>query len=240
MQGQRELRAGALVVGGSGGIGSAIVRRLAARGWETWASGRSETALKELACLDAGCPVHAWPGDVSDLDVPALVDDVRSAECSLKAVVHCAGIIEPGPLTEVDQDAALRILRVNAVAPLVLTSLLIPYLGRPATVVFINSTQGVSAGKGVGAYAVSKYALRGAADGLRQDLVGAGVRVTNVFPGRTATPMQEALYAQRGDEYRADLLLQPETIADLVGWLVTLPPTAEVTDVTIRPSLKSY
>ena len=124
----------------------------------------------------------------------------------------------------------LKIMRSNALGPLALTALLLPLLAPGGTIVFINSSQGLSARKGAGAYAASKHALRAIADALRADLDGRGIRVTSIYPGRTATPMQQGLYASRNEPYHPELLLQPETIADLVLGVVSLPPAAEVTD----------
>jgi NADP-dependent 3-hydroxy acid dehydrogenase YdfG len=75
---------------------------------------------------------------------------------------------------------------------------------------------------------------------LRQEVNEQGIRVLCVYPGRTATSRQERLYAKEGKPYRPELLLQPEDIATMVVAALSLPRTAEVTDINIRPMLKSY
>jgi hypothetical protein len=52
--------------------------------------------------------------------------------------------------------------------------------------------------------------------------------------------MQESLYAERGEPYWPELLLQPDTLADLVHSVITLPPGAEITDLSVRPVATSY
>jgi NADP-dependent 3-hydroxy acid dehydrogenase YdfG len=67
-----------------------------------------------------------------------------------------------------------------------------------------------------------------------------GIRVLSVYPGRVATPKQELLYRNNRTEYNPDILLQPEDVASVVVRALTLPRTAEVTDISIRPLTKSY
>ena len=68
---------------------------------------------------------------------------------------------------------------------------------------------------------------------------GLGVRVLSVYPGRTATPGQRAIFAQEGRPYRPDVLLQPEDVAAAVAGALALPRTAEITEIMIRPMTKS-
>ena len=88
-------------------------------------------------------------------------------------------------------------------------------------------------------YAATKHALKGLADGLRQEVNAFGVRVISVFPGRTATPLQASLFELEGRQYVPKRLLQPEDVAAMVVQALALPPTAEVTDILIRPAIKS-
>jgi NADP-dependent 3-hydroxy acid dehydrogenase YdfG len=78
------------------------------------------------------------------------------------------------------------------------------------------------------------------ADSFRSEVNADGIRVLSVYPGRTATSRQKSLYEKKGNEYRPELLLQPEDIASVVINSLTLPRSAEVTDISVRPLLKSY
>jgi NADP-dependent 3-hydroxy acid dehydrogenase YdfG len=92
----------------------------------------------------------------------------------------------------------------------------------------------------VSQYSATKHALKAITDSLREEVNADGIRVLSVFPGRTATPQQATLYKLGRKDYQADLLLQPEDIASIVIAALTLPHTAEVTEIHIRPLLKSY
>jgi NADP-dependent 3-hydroxy acid dehydrogenase YdfG len=121
-----------------------------------------------------------------------------------------------------------------------LTQTLLPLLkSGKGQVVFINSSAGLKAGVNNAQYAATKSALIAIADGLRNELNSEGIRVLSVYPGRTATAMQETVYKMEGRTYRPERLLQAEDIAITVINALSIPRTAEITDIHIRPFLKS-
>jgi len=85
------------------------------------------------------------------------------------------------------------------------------------------------------AYAASKHGLRALADALRQEEAQHGIRVTSVYPGRTATPMQERVHRQEGQEYDATRFITPEAVATTILTALDLPRDAHLTDLTVRP-----
>ena len=87
-----------------------------------------------------------------------------------------------------------------------------------------------------GAYAASKHGLKALADALRAEEGGNGIRVTSVYPGRTATPMQEKVHRQEGREYDPERWITPEAVATTLLTALDLPRGAEVTDLTVKPS----
>jgi NADP-dependent 3-hydroxy acid dehydrogenase YdfG len=102
----------------------------------------------------------------------------------------------------------------------------------------MNSSAGLSARAGVAQYAATKHALKAIADSLREEINDDGVRVLSVFLGRTATPMQAAVHEMEGREYYPELLLQPEDVASVIINALSLPRSAEVTDIIVRPLAK--
>jgi NADP-dependent 3-hydroxy acid dehydrogenase YdfG len=73
------------------------------------------------------------------------------------------------------------------------------------------------------------------ANSFREELNADGVRVLTVYPGRTATPMQQAIHELERRQYRPEALIQPEDVASVVISALTLSRTAEITDIQIRP-----
>jgi NADP-dependent 3-hydroxy acid dehydrogenase YdfG len=76
--------------------------------------------------------------------------------------------------------------------------------------------------------------VQGFTDSLRADLNRRVVRVTSLFPGRTATPLMRRIYADEGKRYKPKLLLRPKEVAEVVVALTQLPAHVEVTDVHLR------
>jgi NADP-dependent 3-hydroxy acid dehydrogenase YdfG len=81
---------------------------------------------------------------------------------------------------------------------------------------------------------VSKFALRGYAEALRQE--EPGIRVCSIYPGRTATDMQRAVRTAEAGEYEQANYLRPDTVAAVIASVLSLPAEATITDLTLRPT----
>lgn len=214
-----------LLTGAGSGIGQVLARRLAERGDELWLVVRAPDRAEAFPDARVLVADLADPDAVAGLDLPEELD----------AVVHAAGVVELGTVAELSAQAWESQLQVNVVAPALLTRAALPALrAARGTVVFVNSGSGLRANPQWGAYAASKFALRALADALRAE--EPELRVSSVYPGRTATPMQEKVHAQEGREYDAGQWIRPETVADGVLHVLDLPRDASVTDLTIKPS----
>ena len=88
-------------------------------------------------------------------------------------------------------------------------------------------------------YDATKHALKAIADALRGEVNPHGVRVLIVYLGRTATEMQAQIHRMENKPYQPELLLQPEDVASVIMNALSLPRTAEVTDIHIRPMIKT-
>ena len=100
--------------------------------------------------------------------------------------------------------------RVNVRTPYILTQALLPMLkSRRVQIVFLSSDAGLSPRANLGQYAPTKHALKAIADSLREEVNAEGPRVMSVFPGRTASAMQAAVYQIEGIACHPELLLQP-------------------------------
>ena len=111
---------------------------------------------------------------------------------------------------------------------------------RRGQIVFINSSAGLNAAATNGQYAATKFALKAIADSFRHALNVDGMRVLSIYPGRTASPMQAAIYKSEGRRYHPERLMQPDDVAKIVLNALTLPRSAEITDINVRPLIKSF
>jgi len=231
-----------LVAGGSEGIGRAIALALAARGHEVWVAARRaeplEAVISEIRA--AGGAVEGRSVDlVDDAARAGLVEEILAGDAGLDVLVHSNGTIARGDISDAALDDFDLQYAANVRAPYALTQALLPGLIRSrGQVVFVNSSAGLIPSANASQYGATMHALRAVASVLRDEINAAGVRVTSVYPGRTATPRQARIHEWEGKEYRPERLLQPEDVAAIVVAALELPRTAEVTDITIRSMAK--
>jgi NADP-dependent 3-hydroxy acid dehydrogenase YdfG len=221
----------ALVTGASRGIGAAIARAIAPT-HRVLLGGRDRSALDELA---AALPDAApFPVDLTDLEsLRAATENIES----LDVLVHSAGVATIAPLHKTPVEVWRQTLDLNVIAVAELTRVLLPALrAAPGRVIMINSGAGLRVNPNWGSYGASKFALRGYAEALRAEEEANGVRVTTIYPGRTATPMQRDVRAAEGGAYDPDAYLRPETVAEAVMFAVRTPPDGQLTELTLRPA----
>lgn len=232
----------AVVTGAGSGIGRAIATRLAAAAVNVCLLGRTaaklESVRRELSTLPI--TVHTLAIDLDrDENLSTLRPYLEQTFGTLDILVHSAGTIAMSPLSTVSAQELDAQYRVNARAPLLLTQSLLPLLTAVrGQIVFINSSLGVRTKERAGAYAASKHALKAIADTLRAEVNASGVRVLSVFPGNTATEMQQQICRELGQAYKPESMLLPDDVATAVVNALMLPPTAELTDLHLRSALK--
>jgi NAD(P)-dependent dehydrogenase (short-subunit alcohol dehydrogenase family) len=231
----------AVIAGGSGGIGGSIALALAQKGARICLLGRNASTLERaVEATQAHSDAVGFQADLTkDEDLRRLVEYSANAG-GASILVHSAGVfhqelVECAPISDFDLEYL-----TNVRAPYRLTQLLLPQLiAARGQIVFINSTVGLAVTRPeIAQYAAAKHALRAIADSLRCELNPKGVRVLSVYLGRTATAMQEAILRNEGKAWHPETLLQPADVASTVVHALTLPFTAEITEVTIRPMHK--
>jgi NADP-dependent 3-hydroxy acid dehydrogenase YdfG len=234
----------AVVTGASSGIGRAIALALSRQGVQLCVVGRDPARLAETASTARQfSQVTDFLIDLTTEEgFHPLVTHLEREFGRLDILVHSAGVIHLDLVERARiEDLDLQ-YRTNVRAPYLITQQLLPLLIQArGQIVFINSSAGLTAKRPeVGQYASTKHALRAVADSLREEVNPKGIRVLSLYLGRTATRLQEALYQQQGANYQPETLLQPEDVASTVVYALTLPPTAELTDISMRPTQKLY
>ena len=221
-----------LLTGAGSGIGLAVARRLADRGDRLILVARDDARAAELTALFAGSSAV-----VADLRQPqtiaALAADLPD---TLDSVIHAAGVVDLGHVADLPLGAWDSQLTVNLIAPAELTRIALRALrATRGHVLFVNSGAGLTAHAEWAAYAASKHGLKALADALRGEEAPHGVRVTTVYPGRTATPMQARVHEQEGNAYDPARFIDPESVATAILTAIDLPADAVITDLSVRP-----
>lgn len=223
-----------VLTGAGSGIGQLLAERLTERGDRLVLVARDADRAEDLAAEHPGAAMI-----VADLAQPAsLAAAVAASDLpdGIDAVVHAAGIVDLGRVEDLTVDSWQDQLAVNLVSPAELTRLLLPRVrAARGQVLFVNSGAGLTAHPQWAAYAASKHGLKALADALRGEEAAHGVRVTTVYPGRTATPMQAQVHAQEGKDYDADAWIQPASVVTAVLTALDLPRDAAITDLSVRP-----
>ncbi|MFD8379614.1 SDR family oxidoreductase [Streptomyces sp. NPDC059679] len=223
-----------LITGAGSGIGEAVTERLAERGEELWLLARDAGRARELAGRFPGA--RTVVGDLADPDKLSWAFGHQELPERLDSLLHIAGVVDLGEVGELTPKLWTRQLAVNLVSPAELTRLMLPQLrAAQGHVVFVNSGAGLRANAQWGAYAASKHGLKALADALRWEESGNGVRVTTVYPGRTATPMQVKVHQQEGKDYDPERWMTAGSVATTVLTALDLPREAEITDLSVRP-----
>ncbi|MGM7696564.1 SDR family oxidoreductase [Microbacterium sp. A84] len=225
-----------LITGAGSGIGAALARRLHDRGDELVLMARDAGRAREIAVQFPGASTL-----VGDLSQPGRLSWALSKQHlpgRIDSLVHVAGVVDLGRVADLSPALWEQQLAVNLIGPAELTRQLLPVLRvSRGQVVFVNSGAGLRAHAEWSAYAASKHGLKALADALRDEEAEHGVRVSSIFPGRTATPMQERVHHQEGNEYHAERFIDPESVATTILTALDLPRDAQITDLSVRPGV---
>jgi NADP-dependent 3-hydroxy acid dehydrogenase YdfG len=236
----------ALITGASSGIGEATAHKLAEAGATVVLNGRRAERVHALAerIEAAGGKALALPGDVSDTLVAArVIDDVFATFDRLDILVNAAGIIQPGLIEDADVEVWHEVMEVNLFAALNTCRAVIGRMRAQGggDIINITSPAGRLAAGPFGPYTVSKFALTGMNELLRQQVGESGIRVCTLEPGATSTEVAEGI---RNPAYRDGIRayvtkegsMVPEDVAKAILFIVSLPPRANVSMMLIRPT----
>lgn len=207
-----------LVLGGSRGIGAAIVRRFASDGARVvFTYNGSRDAAEQLAAETGGSAV---PTDSGDRD--AVIARVRESG-PLDILVVNAGFALFGDALDLDPDDVDRLIRVNVTAPYHASVEAARQMPEGGRIIVIGSVNGDRMPvPGMASYALSKSALQGMARGLARDFGPRGITINIVQPGPVDTdanpedgPMRELMHSFMAIKRHG----RPEEVAGMVAWL---------------------
>jgi 2-hydroxycyclohexanecarboxyl-CoA dehydrogenase len=189
----------ALVTGGAGGIGVAVVRALGAQGVRVAVADldaeRCVRVAREQSPSGAGLGVQL---DVTDpASIAAAVAAVERALGPIEILVNCAGWDELRPFLETDEPFRARVLEVNLAGPIRMTHAVLGGMvaRRFGRVIQIASDAGRVGSSLEAVYSAAKGGLIAFAKTVAREVARSGVTCNSVCPGPTQTPMLEAMAA---------------------------------------------
>jgi NADP-dependent 3-hydroxy acid dehydrogenase YdfG len=235
----------ALISGASSGIGAACARRFASEGASLMLWARRVERLEALAGeLRAahGSDVRVAGVDVRDrAAVSAAAADLTSAVPDI--LVNNAGLAAGmDPLPSGDPDDWERMIDTNLKGLLWVSRAVLPLMVARGTghVVNLGSTAGHWVYPRGNVYNATKYGVRALTEAMNLDVAGTGIRVSGVDPGYTVTEFAEVRFGGDRDRaqatYRGFTPLSADDVADVIAYIVNLPPHVNILDVLVLPS----
>lgn len=237
-----------LVSGATSGIGASTASFMAANGLRIVAAARRTHRLAELARearegrIECVCADATEPGYVGKL-----FERSREAfRCEPSVFVLAAGMGLPGTVLGSDPQRWQQLLEVNYLAVLhQLRDCARLWLEKPSTdgvrdIVVIGSTVGRHVSQMNPVYGSTKFAVHSLVEALRQEVCGAGIRVTLVEPGFVKSEFQETAGYDMNwfNAVESDIgpLLLPDDVARVIDFIVRQPDHVHIDDVRIRPT----
>ena len=217
-----------LITGGGTGIGRALAKRFADKGWLVTIVGRRVELLKEVAQEHPNkiISISADVGKIQDRE-----KIVAEAKGTLDLLVHNAAVLGPvGPILDQNPEDWRTHMAINVEGPLFLTQALLPNLVENSRVVHISSGAAHQGIPGWGMYCTSKAALLMLGQLLKDELAQRNIWFGSVRPGIVDTPMQAEIRSLEPEnfpmveqfrQYKATgSLVTSELVAQYLEWLL--------------------
>jgi 3-hydroxy acid dehydrogenase / malonic semialdehyde reductase len=229
-----------MVTGASSGIGRATANALVADGVRVAAGARRVDRLDDLGEGTIGLPL-----DVTDPEsCSAFVTRAVAELGGLDILVNAAGLaLGRDPFDNSSEEDERVVLETNVNGLIRMTRLALPHFADGGHIVLIGSVAGRQAYPNGALYVTSKFAVRGFAYALREDLLGRPIRITTVDPGLVETDFSRVRF--RGDEEQASAVyegveaMQPEDIAECILFTLTRPQHVNVDELVVKALAQS-
>ncbi|MDG1210867.1 MAG: SDR family oxidoreductase [Paracoccaceae bacterium] len=229
----------ALVTGASAGIGAATATALAEDGWTVHATARRLDRLEALAAKSG-----AIPHQIDVTDCAAMGDMIASTKPDLLVANAGLGGGMTG-LTDADADEIETVVHTNVTAMIQTTKAAMEGMavrGR-GHIITVGSVSGLYA-TGAALYGATKHAVRGFVRNMRLDPGAAGIRFTDIQPGRVATEFYDVAVVD--DAVRDQIKdtgieeLTPEDVAEAIRWVAAQPAHVNISALEITPRDQAY
>lgn len=216
-----------VITGASDGLGLALANLLAAKDKKVVSLSRSapKGRIKRTTINHVLCDL------TNEGSINTAAQEVLAMGEPLEALVHCAGVFGEQPADQLTGRDLALVFTTNIIGPELLTARLLERLKQDkADIVTVSSTSGLKGNPGQAAYGSSKWAIRGFAQVLREELRGTGCRVISFCPGG----MQTELFKKAGAAKETDGWMQPADVANFMWQILCLPKNMEVSEVIVN------
>ena len=219
-----------LITGASRGIGRAIAQKLAAPDGTLLLHGRDTVALAETCkAIEPNCAnvVKLIHDLATEKGVADLISQVGSEP--LNVLINNAGIAVVKPFREITSEEWKQTIGVNVTAPFLLMQRFAGQMRPGSSIVNILSVAAKTAFPNWSAYCMSKFALEGLSQSIRQELRERCIRVINIYPAATNTEIWDDV----SGDWPRDRMISAEQVADAVAYALSRPAEVAVENITL-------
>lgn len=215
-----------LITGGSGGIGSAIVKAFANNGDQVIFTYNKNLLSAETLSKETGATAIAVDLENSNA-IKSAVHNAASLLGGIDVLVNCAGISQIKLFTDLSESEINRMVQINFTSVLTVTQAAVPYMIRnhSGRVINIGSMWGKTGASCEVTYSATKAALEGFTKALAKELGPSGITVNCIEPGVIETPMNASLDAETIQELIDETPLmrlgKPSDVSDAVLFLAS-------------------
>ena len=226
-----------VVTGGTKGIGLAIVNKLALKGFSIATCARSEEDLihlKDNVSLSSGSRIYTYAADLSlRAQINDFIEFLRLIGKPVEILVNNTGVFLPGRILDEEDGVLEQMLNTNLYSAYYLTRGLVQQMRKDQKGHIFNlcSVASLKAYPNGGSYSISKFAMYGFSQALREELKEDGVRVTSVLAGAVKTPSWD------GVDLPDERFMKPEDIAETIWSTYKLSERTVIEDIVLRPQL---
>ncbi len=230
----------AVITGATSGIGLALALNLIQVGVRGILIGRNFTELKKAISnlkIDSS-KIKMLHADFTDVDQLESLGKKLTSETKIDILIHAAGVISLGSLENESIENLDNQYKVNVATPFYITQKLLPHLkNTKGNIIFLNSIASLLSyeNKDTILYATSKHAKKALATAMGKALAKEGIKVTNIFLGSTATPMQERIQKNRGNIYEPKKYMPSKEVAEIMISILKIPSNMTISDITLTP-----
>jgi clavulanate-9-aldehyde reductase len=233
------------ITGASSGIGEATALACAEAGASVALAARRADRIEALAAKieQTGGRAIAIPTDVGEEEqARAFVERAHAELGRLDGLVNNAGVMLLGPIDGAPTEEWRRMIHVNLFGVLYCTHAALPLMRAQGSgdVVNVSSVAGRVARAGSGVYNLTKWGVNAFSEALRQECVGAGIRVTIVEPGAVATELpghnRPPVLEQMMRRFEGVVPMQAQDIANVILFALGQPPHVSLNELLVRPS----
>lgn len=226
-----------VVSGATKGIGRSIAETFAANGFDLAICSRNQAELDQFSShleIKFGIQVLAKATDVSVKNqVIEFADFIKESWNKIDVLVNNAGTYQAGLIHQEDDGVLELMMNTNLHSAYHLSRSIIPLMKtqKSGHIFNITSIAGIQYCENTGAYGISKYAMTGFNNALREELKTFGIKVTSIIPGATKTASWD------GEDFDENRLIPANDIASLVWSAYNLSKQTVVEEIVVRPLL---